>query len=205
MPGATLSVALGSFTASPLAPGNNNIACNVQLTGDVNTVNNNKSSAFNYPLPVFSVFASKPVSCKGDTVWLTALPGNQYTWNGVNLGTNKLSFVAAQSVTVLVSTTSTLTGCSRQLAFICEVDECAGLNKAGDNELIQVFPNPVSDRLHIEVPGSVRGTTYQITDQLGKIVLSERLENERSTIDVSTLKGGVYFVQVAACRKKIIK
>ncbi|HLA56504.1 MAG TPA: LamG-like jellyroll fold domain-containing protein [Flavobacterium sp.] len=58
---------------------------------------------------------------------------------------------------------------------------------------IQVYPNPASDQ--IAVSGLVSGADITILDTTGRIVSREKLSGE-STIDVSNLTSGVYFLGI---------
>ena len=63
----------------------------------------------------------------------------------------------------------------------------------------QIYPNPVSDYLHISLPESyeVEGKNHQIQlmDVYGKLVLEESI-TDHQTISVQTLPSGVYFAQL---------
>jgi hypothetical protein len=63
-------------------------------------------------------------------------------------------------------------------------------------EDITIYPNPAGDVITIKGNISIHGSSYSITDQSGKLVLRGRLINENSTIDVSTLANGIYFLQL---------
>lgn len=74
---------------------------------------------------------------------------------------------------------------------------------------IRLWPNPVSERLYIEVSG-LRDPTFSIIDISGKVISVER--NLYHTpdgyyIDVSTLSKGIYFIRVDAVhfRKFVVK
>lgn len=62
-------------------------------------------------------------------------------------------------------------------------------------EGITIFPNPARDAITIKGNNNIHGSTYTITNQAGKLVLKGRL-NENSTIDISTLSSGVYFLNL---------
>ena len=63
----------------------------------------------------------------------------------------------------------------------------------------QIYPNPVSDYLHIALPESyeVEGENYQIQlmDVYGKLILEQSI-TDYQTISVQTLPSGVYFAQL---------
>lgn len=71
----------------------------------------------------------------------------------------------------------------------------------------KLYPNPVKDVLNIKTNQSNAGIVLEIYDLLGKKVLDERIEN--SSIDISSLKNGIYLVKLitnnTSVTKKIIK
>jgi hypothetical protein len=61
---------------------------------------------------------------------------------------------------------------------------------------IQLYPNPASDLLQLEVDSQNIGTAYQIFDELGRIVATGTTVNTTTEISVSSLKTGMYFVKI---------
>ncbi len=61
---------------------------------------------------------------------------------------------------------------------------------------VNIFPNPVKDKLIIEQNKSmIENTMIQISNTVGQIVLTEKLNANSQTIDVSNLTSGVYFIK----------
>jgi hypothetical protein len=60
--------------------------------------------------------------------------------------------------------------------------------------LLNVYPNPTQNQLHLTFMPNSRITLIQLFDLQGKIVLTER--RETNTLSVSHLKNGVYFLKV---------
>ncbi|NQY09495.1 MAG: T9SS type A sorting domain-containing protein [Flavobacteriales bacterium] len=58
-----------------------------------------------------------------------------------------------------------------------------------------VSPNPARD--HVNIRSSVSKGSYQVTDILGKVVLSGQNNKSNFRLDVSELKAGVYFINVS--------
>lgn len=75
------------------------------------------------------------------------------------------------------------------------------VHKAGLSELepatFSVYPNPVSETLYITAASSAitNGTTFTITDILGQVVKTGRLD--ASQIDVRNLVNGAYFIAIS--------
>lgn len=65
-----------------------------------------------------------------------------------------------------------------------------------DWEKILVYPHPIEDDLNIKIPFSIAKTNIEILDNLGKTILREKISNQNSKIDVSTLNSGVYFLKI---------
>lgn len=61
---------------------------------------------------------------------------------------------------------------------------------------IKVYPNPASDFLQWEVDAENIGTSYQIIDDLGRIVASGTVVDTTTEIAVSSLKTGMYFIKM---------
>jgi hypothetical protein len=68
---------------------------------------------------------------------------------------------------------------------------------SGINDIqVSIYPNPAKDQFFIK-SSNVTNTKVSITNTEGKVVLSDfQLVNEISSIDVSTLSAGVYFVLI---------
>lgn len=62
-----------------------------------------------------------------------------------------------------------------------------------DYGLTVLYPNPATDKLQIL---NCIGSTIEIYNELGKMVLKNIIEQARQTIDITGLKPGVYFVRV---------
>lgn len=61
---------------------------------------------------------------------------------------------------------------------------------------IKVYPNPASDFLQWEVATENIGTSYQIFDDLGRMVATGTMVDTTTEIAVSSLKTGMYFLKI---------
>ena len=69
---------------------------------------------------------------------------------------------------------------------------------AGNKEIVKkinltLFPNPSSEIISIANPENIKITDYRVTDAQGKVVFMNSFSN---SISVSTLKKGVYYIQL---------
>lgn len=74
--------------------------------------------------------------------------------------------------------------------------EAVGIEESVDNAM-NVYPNPVSDVLNIELNSAIEQIT--VTDMTGRIVISENVQNQQTLteIPVGSLPTGVYIIRAA--------
>jgi beta-glucanase (GH16 family) len=63
-------------------------------------------------------------------------------------------------------------------------------------EQISIFPNPAKDKIQIEWEGSPSNYQVKVTALDGALIMDERLSVDRSTLNISTLPAGAYFLSV---------
>lgn len=68
-----------------------------------------------------------------------------------------------------------------------------------------IYPNPASDVFYITTNNLSNDLTYYIIDQVGRIVLSDKLTNETTKVDISQLAAGVYLLQLGEHKKHSLK
>jgi hypothetical protein len=79
--------------------------------------------------------------------------------------------------------------------------ENIGVNK------IRIFPNPTANIITIQAPFTMVGSHYQISDNLGRIVLIGAILNENTSVVINELPSGVYYfsLEEKVGKHKIIK
>ncbi|HEY2726427.1 MAG TPA: T9SS type A sorting domain-containing protein, partial [Parafilimonas sp.] len=74
------------------------------------------------------------------------------------------------------------------------------------NNFFAAYPNPVKDKLVIVTNNAVNAATIKVTDQAGKIIILQQLENiqagAKNTINVSALGNGIYYMQIISGNNK---
>jgi hypothetical protein len=68
------------------------------------------------------------------------------------------------------------------------------INSISDNPLVKIYPNPVQNKLHIDISGNAG--MFEAYDITGKTVLQKEILDNNTTIDVSGLVNGIYFARV---------
>jgi hypothetical protein len=79
------------------------------------------------------------------------------------------------------------------------------------NDLIflsmSAFPNPVADRLtlRIDEPGdlSAAGYQFQLFDNLGRLLIHDRIINQQTYIDMSSFDPAVYIIRVSDSKRDV--
>ena len=72
---------------------------------------------------------------------------------------------------------------------------CGGIANVQSNNSISIFPNPSEGIFTLNAPDYI-GKQYEITDELGRIVLQDIIKSESSLMDISTQVSGVYYLTV---------
>lgn len=69
-----------------------------------------------------------------------------------------------------------------------------GVLENGEQEYVAVYPNPANDYLRIKTNGTL--TNVRIMNIVGQTVFNNAAQDSNSTINISNLESGVYFVQI---------
>ena len=94
-------------------------------------------------------------------------------------------------------------GLSIQLPLQSESDELSALNKvnAGASSALRLYPNPVTDILHVEGLNKSASTTISISDLSGKMIQRATAVNGNYTLNVKELPAGMYYISVVENKK----
>jgi len=96
--------------------------------------------------------------------------------------------------------TATLTDAAGCIAIsTCKIELLTtGLDKKDIlNSLARIYPNPARTTLHIEVPDRLIGSALQIIDISGRIIDTITIKGKQTTLKISHLLSGMYFVGIA--------
>ncbi|MCD4729909.1 MAG: C10 family peptidase, partial [Bacteroidales bacterium] len=70
------------------------------------------------------------------------------------------------------------------------------IDEQNNNNLFELFPNPVGDQLHINISPELMGCKYSIFTITGKSVKENIFINESNIINTENLKKGIYYIMV---------
>ena len=69
---------------------------------------------------------------------------------------------------------------------------------------VSLYPNPASTFINIELE-DITATRVTILDMNGKILQSENILDNKTTINISNLVSGIYFMQITTDKGKVSK
>jgi hypothetical protein len=143
------------------------------------------------PGPNIYAFTSDSMICAGDSIILTAIGANSYTWS--NGATGPSIFVSPSSSTAYTVTGST-NGCKNSATVFVLVSTCTGLEKNAKAETgIAFFPNPNSGRLTFTSNDSHK-INYSIYDLIGREITKGEFTGTKN-VDLSTCNNGTYIIR----------
>jgi hypothetical protein len=185
----TYTISGGNYVVTPTATTTYTLIGNSQAGCPATGISISSVSVF--PLPVVTIVTSASIICAGETVTLTASGTNFYSWQNQSL-------TASIVVIPLITTTYIVTGqnsfgCTSNFSITQTVDMCTDI-KGFSTSLteVKIFPNPTENTFFIE--GGI-GSEIVLLNSIGKIVLSQHLENYKTPISVENLPNGIYLLK----------
>ena len=79
------------------------------------------------------------------------------------------------------------------------------VNGAYSEEMINVFPNPATNVLHVQLPSVNNNPVVKIFDVMGKQVAEQKVTDIETSFDMSTFALGVYIVSVISDKQVITR
>ncbi len=155
---------------------------------------------------VSAVSSNTAFICVGSSATLTAAGANTYVWN-----TTATTAVIAVSPTTTTSYTVTGTnaaGCSANAVISQSVNTCTGLNSNFSNLTSNfiVYPNPSNGIFNVQLENAA---TIEVTDVLGRVILTDKVNAGNYQLNLGNNVNGVYFVKATVDGKtktvKIVK
>ncbi|MNK45752.1 Ser-Thr-rich glycosyl-phosphatidyl-inositol-anchored membrane family protein [compost metagenome] len=71
------------------------------------------------------------------------------------------------------------------------------VNEATFDKGFAIYPNPAKGEVNISIKNVAKGATYQVLDLSGKLISTGSLENEKTQLNISTLKSGTYRIVIS--------
>lgn len=154
------------------------------------------------PIPTITVSSSKPSSCKGQSVTITASGAVTYSWSTSATGSSIL--VAPPTTTNYVVTGTNADNCSKSATFSQVINICAGFNElAENNSQINIFPNPNNGQFTIYSNDTELKKTVEIYNSLGALIKSLQLSTTDTIVDMGNEPNGLYIIKIINDKKMI--
>jgi hypothetical protein len=74
----------------------------------------------------------------------------------------------------------------------CRLVEFTGIDEI--ESLISVHPNPTKDEVTLSIGTELLGTGFVVTDNAGRIILTDTFKSTKQTVNLSGFNNGVYFI-----------
>lgn len=88
---------------------------------------------------------------------------------------------------------------------VLTVNNNVGINESSQDNLFSVFPNPAQSVINVKADNKLNGEVYSIYDNTGRVVLTGKLNDQNTTIELGNLSGGIYMFSVGENMKQIFK
>lgn len=149
------------------------------------TINNLPNVAFTLPTTTICVDDASLTLSGGSPA------GGTYSGTSVSAGVFDPSIGAGPYVITYSYTDSA--GCSNSAIQTINVSACVGINEQ-ENGGVTIYPNPTNGVLLIETIAT--GNSILVYNSLGEVVANQQTSGTRTSIDLSGLSNGIYFVHV---------
>ena len=115
-------------------------------------------------------------------------------------GATSISYTATSTGSYKV-TVAHPAGCNKTSAAITVISSCRSVEDAtSETAQLEIYPNPVSDVLHVESAASY--TRLIITAADGRIIKQLKITNSATEVNTCDLAPGVYFVTLTSLNGK---
>ncbi len=138
----------------------------------------------------------------GDTVEMECSSFGQSSWVSFQYTiTTSPTINPILEFAIIQDTCSSLDNVIPHTWYMCFNSDVEEFNRKS----FECYPNPVRDKLIIEVAEKQSGQEFKIFDLLGKEVLNFKLVSGENEVDVGRLKAGIYFISNGTETVKLTK
>ncbi len=128
---------------------------------------------------------------------------SQNIWSTNNMNYTKVTHTAI-SAADKVYVAGGMEGMTVLDAFeICDVD--AGIGESGNPGAVKLFPNPSSGEVHLQLPPEYTGSQFCIHDLTGRLVQEGNILSPNTSIDITRLVNGMYFLNIPGSHMPSVK
>jgi len=160
-------------------------------TNSLSCSGSNTLSTLVNPNPnVTAVTSATSFICVGQSATLSATGAQTYTWSPAIPMSGVISPSTTTSYTVVGQDVN---GCQNTAVVTQSVDACTGIGKNQiDNTNINIYPNPSTGIYNLQTNTDIEIT---LTDVLGKIVLTKKINAGTYQLNLTEQANGTYFIK----------
>jgi hypothetical protein len=221
--GASGAIQIGSVNIQNLAPGDvysytathkisanpvgvHKLSMGIITQNDANQGNDSTSffvTVYDYPM---SNLPNDTTVCGGKTVVLDPGAGyDSYLWyDGTTTQTYTLDSTGIGYGGKYIAVNITDNGCSINDSTLVLFKNCVGIDNAIFNSSLRIYPNPVTDYLHIDNQSNIDIKQIEIISVDGQLVRTIA-DYKTTRINVSDLSKGIYYLRIQSEHKAIVK
>lgn len=147
------------------------------------------------PLPILSITGNTKI-CTGEISMVTINGLNTCTWNPGSITGNPASLSPSSTVIYSVSGTSSLNCLVTRTLQIIVIPCTSFKNQEGGSLSINIYPNPFNEEINIVVASKLKGEIITISNVLGQVLYSAKLESEITKLNMNNFSKGTYFIRI---------
>lgn len=185
------------------------------ISNDIDHSNDTANHIFNSKYHVYTNptvnLGSDTTLCAGNSIVLDAGAGNtSYFWSDsttnqtLTVDTAGIGINAAFVYVIVGNHNTCFDTDTIKITFI----DCTGIDEVLDDELINVYPNPTSGLIYLNLSNvKTKINEVKILNQSGGIVfkMNDNSLNKNLQIDISTFSKGLYFIQLSTANGNLMK
>lgn len=80
--------------------------------------------------------------------------------------------------------------------FLQGLEGSTSVNEHQKNVQLEIYPNPVSQTLHLKYNADLKPQYYEIAGLTGQTIVNMKIDQTSCSLNVSTLKPGAYFLKL---------
>jgi hypothetical protein len=158
------------------------------------------------PLPTVTISPAAGIRiCQGEFYKLKVGGASTYSWNN---GTTADSLIVSPILTTtFVATGTDLNGCSSSASKVITVLGCVGIAGHEANSNFDIYPNPTSGNVSLSVSEDYlnENPKMEVYNVIGQVLIFEKVQQQRTEIDLSRFDKGIYFVRLSISDKVLVK
>ena len=152
------------------------------------------------PVPTANAGPDRTICIGNSTTLMGSGTGTSYSWSPTTGLDNPT--IAAPLATPSASTNYTITvtdanNCKKTDLVIVTVNPCVGIGKVFAGNGIEIYPNPFSSSLTVELKVPIKDKwDFELYDILERKILTQKLSNSITTVNRGELPAGIYLWKV---------